>query len=369
LHGARSSQPAGSTGTTGAPIAGPAVFVDPGDDAVIVPMAGPSKKSLALAGAGIAVVSLLVGAVGAWRAVKASRPQTTTAPPLQSESSVALLETPHSLPHADQSSQPATGGGRGAGGRPTQGGGNGGGGGSGGSGSENPGNTNTGAARSGAGAGGNGGAGSPAQGGASATAGSGPSRTNGGSTASAGSTRPTEGNNNGAAAGSGGTTASAGNTASAGGSGSSGSSGSSAGSGSAGNTGGGSGEIGGSAGVEGTGMRGPRAPASGGFVEGDSTDATGTLSPSAFTFVYRHYRSQIASCHSSVTRGGQEVNGVLRLRVRIGTDGHVVRTRVLENSTRNEALATCVQNQVRSWRYPQPEGGEVEVDYPFGFGN
>jgi outer membrane biosynthesis protein TonB len=85
--------------------------------------------------------------------------------------------------------------------------------------------------------------------------------------------------------------------------------------------------------------------------------------------VYRHYRSQISSCHSSVTRGGQDVSGIIRVRVRIGADGHVVRTRVLENTTRSEPLATCVQNQIRTWRYPAPEGGEVEVDYPLGFGN
>jgi hypothetical protein len=116
-------------------------------------------------------------------------------------------------------------------------------------------------------------------------------------------------------------------------------------------------------------MRGPRGPSAGGYAEGEATDATGTLSPSAFTFVYRHYRSQISSCHSSVTRGGQDVSGIIRVRVRIGVDGHVVRTRILENSTRNEALATCVQERIRTWRYPAPEGGEVEVDYPLGFGN
>jgi hypothetical protein len=85
---------ASKTGTTAH---GAQVFVDVGDDRVEVPMTGPSRKTIALGAVAIALVSVSVGAVGAWRAVKASRPQTTVAPPLQ-ESTVALLETPHSVP-------------------------------------------------------------------------------------------------------------------------------------------------------------------------------------------------------------------------------------------------------------------------------
>jgi outer membrane biosynthesis protein TonB len=70
-----------------------------------------------------------------------------------------------------------------------------------------------------------------------------------------------------------------------------------------------------------------------------------------------------------VTRGGQTVAGIMRVRVRIGTDGHVVRTNVVENGTNSAALATCVQNQIRTWRYPAPEGGEVEMEYRLGFGH
>jgi hypothetical protein len=27
-----------------------------------------------------------------------------------------------------------------------------------------------------------------------------------------------------------------------------------------------------------------------------------------------------------------------------------------------------VQNAIRGWRYPRPDGGDVEVDYPLRFG-
>ncbi|MBL8601418.1 MAG: AgmX/PglI C-terminal domain-containing protein [Myxococcales bacterium] len=113
--------------------------------------------------------------------------------------------------------------------------------------------------------------------------------------------------------------------------------------------------------------RGPRT-SRGGYAMGDETDATGRMDPQAFTYVYRHYSPQISSCYSSASRN-REVNGVVVMRVRIGEDGRVRRTRVMSDTVRVPELVTCLQNQVATWRYPQPEGGEVEVDYPMRFGS
>ncbi len=107
----------------------------------------------------------------------------------------------------------------------------------------------------------------------------------------------------------------------------------------------------------------------GGVHLGDETDATGHMEdPGAFRFVYNHYRSQIASCHSNASRN-ETLSGVIVLRVRIGDDGHVRSSRVISDSVRNAQLTQCVQTSVRSWRYPRPVGGDVEVDYPMRFGS
>lgn len=113
----------------------------------------------------------------------------------------------------------------------------------------------------------------------------------------------------------------------------------------------------------------PGTPAGSGFRLGDETDATGHMDPAAFRFVYDHYRSQIASCYSNATRNDTPVSGVIVMRVRIGEDGHVRNTRVISDSAHTPALTRCVQTSVQSWRYPRPEGGEVEVDYPMRFGS
>lgn len=114
--------------------------------------------------------------------------------------------------------------------------------------------------------------------------------------------------------------------------------------------------------------RGPRSSV-GGYRMGDETDATGHMEdPHVFTFVYRHYASQIAACHSTASRN-RSVSGITVVRVRIGQDGHVSRTRVISDSTHDAELQACVQNAIRTWRYPQPIDGDVEVDYPLRFGS
>lgn len=345
-NGAPAAVRPSKTGTTAH---GAQVYVDPGDDGVVVPMTGPSRKTLVAGAVGIALVSLSIGAVGAWRAVKASRVEVAPSVPITPETTVALLELPQALPHATGGSNGAARGGSSAGGRNTGGSGVGNGSASGGGGSASGGRNS---ASGGTGTGANG----------SSSANNGAASGGGGRNSASGTGETAAGGRNSAGSGSG--TTPAGNSSASGGSGAAAGGSQSANSGSSGTGGTNAGS-----GSEGSGLAGPRGPAQNGFVEGDETDATGTLSPSAFRFVYTHYRAQIASCQSSVTRGGQEVRGIIRVRVRIGTDGHVIRTRVMENTTRNENLATCVQNQIRTWRYPAPEGGEVEVDYPLGFGN
>ncbi len=100
---------------------------------------------------------------------------------------------------------------------------------------------------------------------------------------------------------------------------------------------------------------------------GDETEVAGRMDPRVFGFVYQHYVPQVTACYVNATRT-REVSGVILLRVRIGTDGRVTRTRALSDTTGSQQLSTCVQNVVHGWRFPPPQGGVVDVDYPLRFG-
>lgn len=315
--GIRTEQTAPGVGPSGEAFPGRLPTLGGSGQTISLPMKGPSPRVIALLGVGIAVVGIATGGVIAWRA----RTRTTQGSTQIPETAVALVETPQLLRNTDGGAAEQTE--RLSGGALSI---------------------------------------TPIQG-PRTTTGTNPSSRHGvGRTSVSGreegtAPRGTDSDNNesGTTSGRQDRTNNARGTRSNGGNDTT--------------TGGAAGNLGmtAAAGTE-TGTLRPRGPSIGGYVEGEETDATGRMDPRVFTFVYRHYRSQIASCHSMVSRG-QEVVGTMRIRVRLGTDGRVVRTRVLSNTTQNEALANCVQNQIRTWRYPQPEGGEVEFDYNFGFGN
>ena len=50
----------------------------------------------------------------------------------------------------------------------------------------------------------------------------------------------------------------------------------------------------------------------------------------------------------------------------IGPDGAVSAARVARNTTSDDSLGTCLQNEVRQWRLSPPPGGEsVMMNLPF----
>ena len=300
-----------------------------GEQSIALPMSGPSKRTMIIAGGGIAIAGIALGALVAMRAIKNNAP----APAPQSDQNVALVETPHVIGQADGGADAGSGdeshGGHASG-------------------------SSTGRPRtSGSGAGGT------ASSGAHASAGTTSGSSGSSSSSGSGSTRPSSGGST--------STGSSGSSGNAGGGGTV-AAGEPTGSGSGtAPTPGDLAQLNGGGSTTGGGIA-PRGPSVGGYVQGEETDATGTMDPTVFSYVYRHYRPQVAACQSMVTRNAS-ITGTLRIRIRLGVDGHVVRTRVLSNTTNNADLATCVQNSIRTWAYPRPEGGEVEFDYNFGFGS
>ena len=301
---------------------------------IALPMTGPSRRTMTIAASGIAVAGIAIGALVAMRALR-PRPEAPPLPP--SDTTVALVETPHVIGQADGgatgNAAPNTGSGdsRGARVRPRTG-------------------TGTGTA-------------APSTAGNAAGTNSAPSGgvtgqhtgvvSGTGTHAAATDTTPpttahghTEAPPNTEPAGSGETGTPAGGTAP---------------------TAAELAQLANTAGTSGSGIA-PRGPTVGGYIQGEETDATGTMDPTVFSYVYRHYRPQIAACQSMVTRA-TPVAGTMRVRVRLGVDGHVSRTTVLSNTTNNAELATCVTTSIHSWAYPRPDGGEVEFDYNFGFGS
>ena len=61
-------------------------------------------------------------------------------------------------------------------------------------------------------------------------------------------------------------------------------------------------------------------------------------------------------------------NGIVKIRFFINREGRVRRTEVDDSDAPSAELANCVAAETLRWTFPAPEGGPVEVAYPFVFG-
>jgi len=98
-------------------------------------------------------------------------------------------------------------------------------------------------------------------------------------------------------------------------------------------------------------------------------DPEGQLDTNAVIFVVRHYLPQVRACYERQLRNEPGLHGQITMRFTVGAGGRVTATSVMVNSTGSDALAACVTSTLRTWHFPEPEGGAVAFEYPFRFGS
>lgn len=78
-------------------------------------------------------------------------------------------------------------------------------------------------------------------------------------------------------------------------------------------------------------------------------------------------RYQLKLCYEMALRRNKTAGGAMEWRWTIGSDGRASDLNLIRSSIRDDELVRCVRDKIASWRFPRPEGGTVEVRYPFEF--
>lgn len=73
----------------------------------------------------------------------------------------------------------------------------------------------------------------------------------------------------------------------------------------------------------------------------------------------------IKHCYEKRLKRNPDLKGKIVIRFVIHPGGKVIEVDVLENTTADSALASCIAGRVRAVRFPPAEGGETVVTYPF----
>lgn len=80
-------------------------------------------------------------------------------------------------------------------------------------------------------------------------------------------------------------------------------------------------------------------------------------------------RNEVRYCYERHLQKERDLEGKVRVRFVIGTDGRVERARVVESTTDHDQLERCISDRMMHWLFPKPDEacGQVVVTYPFVF--
>jgi hypothetical protein len=95
---------------------------------------------------------------------------------------------------------------------------------------------------------------------------------------------------------------------------------------------------------------------------------SGYLSPEQIERVVRANQAALRYCYETELQRQRSLKGKLTIQWRVDRAGLVPYARVTSSTLNNASVEGCVVRQIKKWRFPKPDGGEVSVQFPFLFG-
>lgn len=102
-------------------------------------------------------------------------------------------------------------------------------------------------------------------------------------------------------------------------------------------------------------------------MEASGAKVSGFLSREQINRVVQANRAAIKYCFESALQHEPRLSGKLDAAWRIDRSGAVSTVRVAKSTLNSPKVEGCVLRQIKRWQFPKPDGGEVDVVYPFIF--
>lgn len=130
-------------------------------------------------------------------------------------------------------------------------------------------------------------------------------------------------------------------------------------------TGVGSGSGGKGKGSGGPGLPGPKAKEAQLSLDNNAAKIKGFLSKEQIDRVVRANQAAIKYCFEVEMQRQPKLEGAVSMNWRIDLTGHVTIVKVAKSTLGNARVEGCMSRQIKRWVFPKPDGGEVDVVYPF----
>lgn len=97
------------------------------------------------------------------------------------------------------------------------------------------------------------------------------------------------------------------------------------------------------------------------------SQVSGFLSREQIEQVVRRHNRGLRACYETELQRDPDLGGRVTANWTIGLDGRVQAQSVIENTTGNRNMESCILREISRMRFPQPDGGMVTVAFPFNF--
>ena len=115
----------------------------------------------------------------------------------------------------------------------------------------------------------------------------------------------------------------------------------------------------------GVGLPGPKAKEAQLSLDNSAAKIKGFLSKEQIDRVVRANQAAIKYCFEVEMQRQPKLEGAVHMNWRIDLTGHVTVVKVAKTTLDNARVEGCMSRQIKRWVFPKPDGGEVDVVYPF----
>jgi outer membrane biosynthesis protein TonB len=95
--------------------------------------------------------------------------------------------------------------------------------------------------------------------------------------------------------------------------------------------------------------------------------ASGTIDPKVARSFIKSNSNKVRACYERELKVNNLLQGKVTTSILINQDGSVANVKFISDSVGSQPMRQCIKQEIVSWRFPKPEGGRAEVQFPFKF--
>lgn len=95
--------------------------------------------------------------------------------------------------------------------------------------------------------------------------------------------------------------------------------------------------------------------------------ASGTIDPKVARSFIKSNSNKVRACYERELKVNNLLQGKVTTSILINQDGTVANVKFISDSVGSQPMRQCIKQEIVSWRFPKPEGGRAEVQFPFKF--